>query len=129
MAVKQANAGSVMPAYHDIDNEPCHSSRFLLTEVLRGQWGFDGLVVADYAGINLLHAHHGVAKDKAEAAAQAFNAGLDIELPGFECAEHLQEAVEHRQIEQRKIDEIVARVSAEKFRLGCLKTLMPTNLR
>ena len=118
MAVKQANAGSVMPAYHDIDNEPCHSSRFLLTEVLRDQWGFDGLVVADYAGINLLHAHHGVAKDKAEAAAQAFNAGLDIELPGFECAEHLQEAVEHRQISEEKINEIVARVLAEKFRLG-----------
>ena len=118
MAVKQANAGSVMPAYHDIDNEPCHASPFLLTEVLRGQWGFDGLVVADYAGINLLHAHHGVAKDKAEAAALAFNAGLDVELPGFECAEHLPQAVERRQISEEKINEIVARVLAEKFRLG-----------
>ena len=118
MAVKQANAGSVMPAYHDIDNEPCHASRFLLTEVLRYQWGFDGLVVADYAGINLLHTHHGVAKDKVEAAALAFNAGLDIELPGFECAEHLPQAVESRQISEEKINEIVSRVLAEKFRLG-----------
>ncbi len=118
MAVKQANAGSVMPAYHDIDNEPCHASRFLLTEVLRDQWGFDGLVVADYAGINLLHAHHAVAKDKAEAAAQAFNAGLDIELPGFECAEHLPEAIERSEITEEKINEIVARVLTEKFRLG-----------
>ena len=118
MAVKQANAGSVMPAYHDIDNEPCHASRFLLTEVLRDQWGFDGLVVADYAGINLLHTHHGVARDKAEAAAQAFNAGLDIELPGFECAEHLHEAIERSEISEEKINEIVARVLTEKFRLG-----------
>jgi beta-glucosidase len=118
MAVKQARAGSVMPAYHDIDNEPCHASRFLLTEVLRDQWGFDGLVVADYAGINLLFAHHGVAKDKAEAAGLAFNAGLDIELPGFECAEHLHQAVERRQISEEKIDEIVARILTEKFRLG-----------
>ena len=118
MVVKQADAGSVMPAYHDIDNEPCHASRFLLTEVLRDQWGFDGLVVADYAGINLLQSHHGVAKDKAEAAAQAFNAGLDIELPGFECAEHLNEAIARREISEEKIDEIVARVLAEKFRLG-----------
>jgi beta-xylosidase len=118
MAVKQANAGSVMPAYHDIDNEPCHSSRFLLTEVLRDQWGFDGLVVADYAGINLLYAHHAVAKNKAEAAALAFNAGLDIELPGFECAEHLQEAIERSEISEEKINEIVARVLTEKFRLG-----------
>ena len=118
MAVKQANAGSVMPAYHDIDNEPCHASRLLLTQVLRDQWGFDGLVVADYAGINLLYAHHGVAKDKAEAAALAFNAGLDIELPGFECAERLQQAVERREISEEKINEIVTRVLAEKFRLG-----------
>jgi beta-xylosidase len=118
MAVKQANAGSVMPAYHDIDNEPCHASRFLLTEALRDQWSFDGLVVADYAGINLLYVHHGVARDQAEAAALAFNAGLDIELPGFECAQHLQQAVERRQISKEKINEIVARVLAMKFRLG-----------
>jgi beta-glucosidase len=118
MAVKEANAGSVMPAYHDVDNEPCHASRFLLTELLRDQWGFDGLVVADYAGVNLLHTHHGVAKDKAEAAALAFNAGLDIELPGFECAEHLPQAVESRQIDEQKINEIVSRILAEKFRLG-----------
>jgi beta-glucosidase len=118
MAVKQANAGSVMPAYHDIDNEPCHASRFLLTEVLRNQWSFDGLVVADYAGINLLYVHHGVARDKAEAAVLAFNAGLDIELPAFECAQHLQQAVEERQISEEKINEIVARILAVKFRLG-----------
>jgi len=118
MAVKQANAGSVMPAYHDIDNEPCHASHSLVTEVLRDQWDFDGLVVADYAGINLLHAHHGIAKDKAEAAALAFNAGLDIELPGFECAEQLPRAVESRQISEQKINQIVSRILAEKFRLG-----------
>src|SRR3984957_11028155 len=118
MAVKQANAGSVMPAYHDFDNEPCHASRFFLTEVLRDQWGFDGLVVADYAGINFLPSHHAVARDKAEAAAQAFNAGLDIELPGFECAEHLQQAIECSEITEEKINEIVARVLTEKFRLG-----------
>ena len=118
MVVKQANAGSVMPAYHDIDNEPCHASRFLLTEVLREQWGFDGLVVADYAGINLLHTHHGVARDKAEAASQAFNAGLDIELPGFECAEHLHEAIKRKEISEERINEIVTRVLTEKFRLG-----------
>jgi beta-xylosidase len=118
MAVKQADAGSVMPAYHDIDNEPCHASDFLLTDVLRHQWGFNGLVVADYAGINLLHTHHCVAKDKAEAAAEAFNSGLDIELPGFECAEHLQQAVERDQIAEMKINKIVSRILAEKFRLG-----------
>ena len=54
MAVKLANAGSVMPAYHDIDNQPGHSDSFLLTTVLREQWGFDGIIVADYGGVSLL---------------------------------------------------------------------------
>ena len=118
MAVKQAQAASVMPAYHDIDNDPCHASRLLLTELLREKWGFDGLIVADYAGIILLATHHAVAKDKAEAAALAFNAGLDIELPGFECAEQLATAVKHDQITEQKIDEIVGRILTQKFRLG-----------
>jgi beta-glucosidase len=118
MAIKQANAGSVMPAYHDIDNVPSHSSRHLLTEVLRDQWGFDGLVVADYVGVSLLYRDHGVAADPAEAAALAFNAGLDIELPGEDCAVHLKTALERGQITIEKIDEIVRRVLTEKFRLG-----------
>jgi beta-glucosidase len=129
MAVKQAGARSVMPAYHDIDNEPCHASLFLLTEVLRNQWGFDGLIVADYAGINLLCTHHGIARDKAEAAALAFNAGLDIELPGFECTEHLPDAIKGRQISEEKINEIVTRILAEKFRLGLFENpYVDTNL-
>jgi beta-glucosidase-like glycosyl hydrolase len=118
MAVKQANAGSVMPAYHDIDNEPCHASRRLLTEVLRDQWGFEGLVVADYVGISLLYRDHKVAADSAEAAALAFNAGLDIELPGEDCAVQLKTALDRGQIKLEKIDQIVARVLTEKFRLG-----------
>ncbi len=118
MAVKQANAGSVMPAYHDIDNEPCHASRHLLTDVLREQWGFDGLVVADYVGVSLLYQHHGVAADEAEAAALSFNAGLDIELPGDDCATRLADALQRGLITEARIDEIVGRVLTEKFRLG-----------
>ncbi|WP_333501238.1 glycoside hydrolase family 3 N-terminal domain-containing protein [Kluyvera genomosp. 2] len=118
MAVKRANAGSVMPAYHDIDNQPGHSDRFLLTTVLRERWGFDGIVVADYGGVSLLHQHHGVSHDPAESAALAFNAGLDVELPKDDCARHLAEAVARGLITPEKIDEIVARTLTEKFRLG-----------
>ena len=85
---------------------------------MREQWGFDGLVVADYGGVSLLHIHHAVARDKAEAAALAFNAGLDIELPAFDCTENLQEALKRGQITEEKIDEIVGRILTEKFRLG-----------
>jgi len=118
MAVKQAHAGSVMPAYHDIDNESCHASRHLLTDVLRSEWGFDGLIVADYIGISLLYQHHNLAKDAAEAAAMAFGAGLDIELPGDDCASHLGEAVARGLISIATIDEILTRILTEKMRLG-----------
>ncbi|MGF3091057.1 glycoside hydrolase family 3 N-terminal domain-containing protein [Cronobacter sakazakii] len=118
MAVKLAHAGSVMPAYHDIDNVPTHADDFLLTKVLREQWGFDGIIVADYGGVSLLHQHHGVAQDAAHSAALAFNAGLDIELPKDDCARHLAQALERGLITMEKVDEIVARVLAEKFRLG-----------
>jgi beta-glucosidase len=109
MAVKLANAGSVMPAYHDIDNQPGHSDSFLLTTVLREQWGFDGIIVADYGGVSLLHQHHGISHDAAESAALAFNAGLDVELPKDDCARHLAEAVERGLISMAKVDEIVGR--------------------
>jgi beta-glucosidase len=118
MAVKGANPGSVMPAYHDVDNESCHAWRHLLTTVLRDEWGFDGLVVADYIGISLLYQHHNLARDQADAAALAFNAGLDIELPADDCASHLAEAVDRGGISRETIDAIVSRVLVEKVRLG-----------
>lgn len=118
MAVKLANAGSVMPAYHDIDNQPGHSDHFLMTTVLREQWGFDGIIVADYGGVSLLHQHHAISASATESAALAFNAGLDIELPKDDCAAHLAEAIEQGLITMAKVDEIVARILTEKFRLG-----------
>ena len=118
MAVKQANPGSVMPAYHDIDGESLHASRRLLTGVLRDEWGFDGIIVADYIGISLLYQHHNLARDAAEAAAMSFAAGLDIELPADDCASRLGEAIERGLITVAQIDAIVERVLAEKVRLG-----------
>ena len=118
MAVKLGHAGSVMPAYHDIDGEPVHASDYLLTEVLRNQWGFDGLIVADYIGVSLLHTHHGVAADAVEAASLAFNAGLDVELPGDDCAPHLRAALDRGLVSMDTIDAAVGRVLREKFRLG-----------
>jgi beta-glucosidase-like glycosyl hydrolase len=118
MAIKQANAGSVMPAYHDIDNESVHASRHLLTEVLRKEWGFDGLIVADYIGISLLFQHHNLARDRAEAAGLAFGAGLDIELPADDCVAEIGQAVSRGLLAMETIDAAVKRTLVEKLRLG-----------
>ncbi len=119
MVVRHAHPGSVMPAYHDIDGVPCTSNRALVTDLLKQQWGFDGLVVADYeAVVQLLHDHR-VASDMAEAAALAFNAGMDIELPGYTVfREGLIEALYRGLIKDDALDEAVLRVLEEKFRQG-----------
>ena len=118
MAVKLANAGSVMPAYHDIDGLPVHASHRLLTGILRDEWGFDGLLVADYGGVAQLFQHHRVATDLAAAAALAFNAGLDIELPNDESVCNLDDALARGLITMETIDAAVRRILIEKFRLG-----------
>ena len=119
MAIALADAGSVMPAYHDIDGEPATSSYHLLTEILRNKWGFDGLVVSDYEAISLLYDHHKTATDKAEAAAATIRAGMDIELPGSSCfGTGIREAIEQRLLDMSDVDAAVLRILNAKEKLG-----------
>jgi beta-xylosidase len=119
MAVKLADAGSVMPAYHDIDGQPLSSSRKFLTEILRDLWGFDGLLVSDYEAVRLLFAHHKVARDEAEASALALEAGMDVELPMFTCFKTgVEKALGSGALSLQTVDAAVTRVLAEKSRLG-----------
>jgi beta-xylosidase len=64
-----------------VDGVPVAADRRLLTEVLRDEWGCDGIIVADYFGVTFLHTLHGIAADVAEAAVAALSAGVDVELP------------------------------------------------
>jgi len=84
-AVKEGGALSIMNAYQEIDGVPCGASEELLTDILRGEWGFEGIVVSDYVAIDMLQAYHRVAADKAGAAGLALTAGIDIELPRSDC--------------------------------------------
>ena len=120
MAVKEGGALSVMNAYQEIDGEPPAASRWLLTEVLREQWGFNGFVVADYGAIGFLRNFHHVAADRAEAAAAALKAGLDVELPNpSEFPEGLTKALEIGLLtSEKEIDTAVVRLLRLKFELG-----------
>jgi len=118
-AVKEANAWSIMNAYHEIDGVPCAASRELLTDILRGEWGFRGYVVSDYSSIEMLYTFHHVAADKKEAAIQALEAGIEIELPEIDCyGEPLLQAVREERISEAVIDEAVSRILRAKFLLG-----------
>ncbi|MEZ5426950.1 MAG: glycoside hydrolase family 3 N-terminal domain-containing protein [Pyrinomonadaceae bacterium] len=117
-AVKEANLFSIMPAYHEIDGVPVHANRWLLDDVLRKEWGFQGVIVSDYYAMTQLMELHHVAGDKASAARQALEAGLDIELPDPDVNLTLVEQVKSGKIPESLIDQAASRVLRSKFQVG-----------
>jgi beta-glucosidase len=110
----RAGAAAVMAAYNEVDGMPCSGNRALLTGLLREDWGFDGLVMADGLAVDRLARITG---DKVSAGALALDSGVDLSLwdEGFT---HLEEAVERGLVSERTLDASVARVLRLKFRLG-----------
>jgi beta-glucosidase len=118
-AVREAGLASMMNGYHEIDGIPCGASKWLLTDVLRGEWGFDGTVVSDYFAINQLYDYHHVVTDYVAAAHLALEAGLDVELPSTRAYDaELVKAVEAGQVPLELIDQSVLRLLKQKFTLG-----------
>jgi len=118
-AVRDAGLASVMNAYNELDGVPCGASHWLLTEVLRDEWGFDGTVVADYFAVNQLDQYHHVVSGSEEAATTALTAGIDVELPSTDCyGEPLRRAIASGAVAMTTVDAAVARVLDSKFRLG-----------
>ncbi len=117
-AVKEAGVMSVMPSYNEIDGVPSHKNVWLLEKLLRQEWGFRGLVAADYNGIAELVSRHKVAVDRADAAIQALSAGVDIELPDPSCYPLLPQLVTEGRVSMAAVDKAVARVLRAKFQLG-----------
>ena len=122
-AIKEAGAISVMASYNEIDGVPSHANRWLLRDVLRGEWGFEGFVVSDYYAISELHYRpevrgHAVARDKEDACALAVAAGINIELPEPDCYLHLADLVRRKVLKESRLDELIAPMLLWKFRLG-----------
>lgn len=113
-ACVDAGVSSFMAAYNEIDGVYCHGNRWLLTELLRGEYGFEGFVMSDGVAIDQLDA---VTGDRTASGALALNAGVDMGLwdTGFQ---QLEEAVERGLTEERRIDEAVKRILTVKFRRG-----------
>jgi beta-xylosidase len=121
MAVALAGAGSVMNSYSDIDGVPAGADPWLLTEVLRDEWGFEGTVVSDYWAVPFLASMHRVAADTDAAGVLALSAGLDVELPdtlGF--GNGLIESVRNGELSEELVDRAARRALTAKVRLGLL---------
>ncbi|MEM7140248.1 MAG: glycoside hydrolase family 3 N-terminal domain-containing protein [Actinomycetota bacterium] len=117
-AIRDAGLASIMNSYSSIDGEPVAASRAMLTDMLRGELGFAGTVVADYFAVSQLHLNHKTAADPTEAGIQALAAGLDIELPSLDCYRGLPDAVARGEFDEAIVDESCERVLAQKMQLG-----------
>ncbi|HUG53687.1 MAG TPA: glycoside hydrolase family 3 N-terminal domain-containing protein [Vicinamibacteria bacterium] len=118
VAVKEARVAAVMPSYNELDGVPAHTNRWLIEQVLRGEWGFDGLVVSDYYAIDQMETRHGVAADLADAARQALETGVDVELPDVKAYPLLLDQIRSGRIPESTLDRSVARVLRAKFLAG-----------
>ena len=118
-AIREGRLASVMNAYSEVDGLACGGSKEILDELLRGELGFDGVVVADYFTTRLLESHHKIASDRGEAGQIALVAGIDVELPQRDCyGEPLKQRIERGEIGVEVVDRSVRRLLRMKFALG-----------
>ena len=122
-AIREAGLHAIMNSYPELDGEVVAASRRILTDLLRGKLGFDGLIVSDYEAIPMLHSYHARAVDHEQAAVLALRAGIDVELPTRNCyGDPLKAALEAGQITLDLVDRSVAHHLQKKFELGLFET-------
>lgn len=115
-AAVEAGVGSVMASFNEVDGVPATGSKWLMTDVLRKQWGFDGFVVTDYTGINEM-IDHGMG-DQQTVAALALNAGVDMDMVSDAFSGTLKKSVEEGKVSAATIDAACRRILEAKYKLG-----------
>ena len=121
-----AGARAIMPAFNDINGVPCTVNSWLLRDILREKWGFNGLVISDSNAIAEC-VNHGIAEDKRDASKQAIMAGMDMDMSSNSYIECLKELVESGEVPESVLDEAVDDVLRIKFELGLFDNPYQTN--
>ena len=116
-AAVDAGVATIMTSFSDLNGIPATANELLLGQILRDEWGFDGLVVSDWESVRQLTVHGLTANDR-EAAFEAASAGLDMEMVSTTFADHLGSLVEEGRIPAERLDRMVANILRVKFRLG-----------
>lgn len=118
-AIRDAKLASIMNAYPELDGDVVAASRRILTDLLRGKLGFDGVVVSDYEAVMMLNNFHKIAATESCAAGLALHAGIDVELPTIVCyGNPLKEALDSGEINIELVDQAVERHVRKKIELG-----------
>lgn len=116
-AAAKAGAATFMTSFNDNDGVPSTGNKFILKDVLRSEWGFDGLVVSDWASVGEMVAH-GFATNSKEAAMKAVNAGVDMEMVSYTFVKELPQLVKEGKVKESAIDDAVRNILRIKYRLG-----------
>ncbi|MBV6646328.1 MAG: beta-glucosidase BglX [Cyclobacteriaceae bacterium] len=116
-AALDAGATTFMTSFNELDGIPASGNRYLMTDILRGEWGFKGFVVTDYTAINEMVAHGVVANEK-EAAELAFNAGVEMDMQGGLYSKYLPDLVAEGKVERKRLDDAVRKILKMKYKLG-----------
>jgi beta-glucosidase len=116
--IQEGYAMNVMASYNEIDGVPSHNSTWLLQDILRKDWGFQGAVVSDYYAVVELYRRHRVATNEKDAAKKALLTGVDVETPDPDTYIYLKEIFANGELPIAVLDTAVARVLRQKFALG-----------
>ncbi len=116
-AALDAGAATVMTSFNELDGVPASGNHYLMTEILRDEWGFKGFVVTDYTAINEM-VPHGVVANEKEAVELAFNAGVEMDMQGGIYSKYIPELLEEGRIDGSRLDDYVRRVLEMKYKLG-----------
>lgn len=116
-AAVDANVAMVMTAFNTVDRVPCSANRWLMRDVLRNEWGFDGVLISDYAAVSETITH-GISEDGAEAAEKCIKAGVDIEMMSSHYYTNAHKLLEEGKLDMSLIDEAVTRILELKDALG-----------
>ena len=116
-AVIKAGVGSVMSSFNLIDYIPATANKWMMTDVLRKQWGFKGLLVTDYASIAEI-LKHGTAKDLKQASEQALKAGTDMDMCSNAFVKHLTQSIQEGKVSEEDINIACRRILEAKYKLG-----------
>ncbi len=116
-AAVDAGCATIMSGFHDLNGESVSGSHYLLTEILKDDWGFDGFVISDWGSVMHLE-YHGQAGSPAEAARIGFNAGVDMDMATEYYLNNIRELVESGEVSMERLDDAVRRILRAKFRAG-----------
>ncbi len=116
-AALDAGVGTYMTSFTEVNAVPATVSKFLLTDILRKQWGFDGFVVTDWSTITQLM-EHGVAADSSSAAVASIKAGVDMDMGSQAFVKNLEQLVKEEKVSENDLDTAVRRILLAKYRLG-----------